>query len=164
MMSWVYVPNLAMIYWRRCREQAYFLFGGFAVKFNWLSTPNGFEFEKVVCCICSTLVWRVDECCVWSHLCMCNCLMSNVVLFAFMSYWCMFSYLCLSNVVCCLICELLFSICLSVCCINPTIKNVSQKKQLANNEYTAFVLADQLTVHEPCCGLSLSNRKRRLKI
>ena len=52
----------------------------------------------------STRKVRVDECCVLSHLCMCNCLMSNVVLFAFMSYWCclicvyvkccMLSYLC----------------------------------------------------------------------
>ena len=32
-----------------------------------------------------------------SHLCMCNCLMSNVVLFAFMPYWCMLSYLCLGQ-------------------------------------------------------------------
>ena len=31
---------------KSCREQAYFLFGDFAVKFDWLSRPNGFEFEK----------------------------------------------------------------------------------------------------------------------
>ena len=31
-----------------CWEQAYFLFGCFAVKFDWLSRPNGFEYEKAV--------------------------------------------------------------------------------------------------------------------
>ena len=63
----------------------------------------------------------VDECCVLSHLCKCNCLMSNVVLFAFMSYWCMMSYLCL--------CQMLYVVLfvhltvISVCCINHKIKN-----------------------------------------
>ena len=33
---------------KSCWEQAYFLLGGFAVKFDWLSRPNGFEFEKAV--------------------------------------------------------------------------------------------------------------------
>jgi hypothetical protein len=42
-------------------EQAYFLFGCFAVKFDWLSRPNGFEFETAVWQICSA--WSEDHIC-----------------------------------------------------------------------------------------------------
>ena len=44
---------------KRCWEQAYLLFGGFAVKFGWLSRLNGFELEKAVWQICSA--WSEDH-------------------------------------------------------------------------------------------------------
>ena len=44
---------------KRCWEQAYLLFGGFAVKFGWLSRPNGFELENSVSHICSA--WSEDH-------------------------------------------------------------------------------------------------------
>ena len=44
---------------KSCWEQAYFLFGGFAVKVDWLSRPNGFELENAVWHICSA--WSEDH-------------------------------------------------------------------------------------------------------
>ena len=51
--SWVSVPSLVMICQRAAEKSAYFLFGGFAVKFDWLSRPNGLELEKAVWHVCS---------------------------------------------------------------------------------------------------------------
>jgi hypothetical protein len=48
MMSWVYVPSLFTICRRAAEKLSYFLFGGLAVEFDWLSRPNGFEFEKSI--------------------------------------------------------------------------------------------------------------------
>ena len=47
-MSRVYVPSLVMICQRAAEKLANMLFGGFVVEFDWLSRPNGFEFEKSV--------------------------------------------------------------------------------------------------------------------
>ena len=38
---------------KSCWEQAYFLLGGFAVKYVWLPRPNGLELEKAVWHVCS---------------------------------------------------------------------------------------------------------------
>ena len=38
--------SLVMICPRTAEKMAYFLFGGVAVEFDWLSRPNGFELEN----------------------------------------------------------------------------------------------------------------------
>ena len=55
MMSWLYIPSLAMICRRAAEKFSYFLFGGFVVEFDSLSRQNDFEFEKSV--------WSVDHLC-----------------------------------------------------------------------------------------------------
>ena len=55
MTSWVYVLRLVMICQRAAEIWANFLLGGFAVKFDWLSRLNGFEFDKSVRYVLSSM-------------------------------------------------------------------------------------------------------------
>ena len=48
MMSQVCPPSVVMKGQRAAEKLAYFLFGRFVVEFDWLSQPNGFEYEKSV--------------------------------------------------------------------------------------------------------------------
>ena len=58
MIKCIWLDIILLVMLKSCWEQAYILFGCFAVKFDWLSRPNGFEFETAVFTNLFSLVWR----------------------------------------------------------------------------------------------------------